>query len=230
MGRTARRWLVGEGTVHHCTWQAHNHSRIFELAGAPELYLSLLAKYKGKYGILIHSFCIMTTHVHVQLKATRGQAAFSGFWRDVNSVFARWYNEQTERCGQVVMERLYSGQVETGGEAPLLVSGYGDRNPVMAGMVRCAKDYAYSSHRHYAYGERHPLIDDLPEYLALGKTDATRRKKYQALCADMEGKAKRRREAQAEERREDLVRATYIGTDAWAKRRRAALKRKNPPS
>jgi len=52
---------------------------------------------------------------------------------------------------------------------------YIDLNPVRAGMVRKAKDYAWSSYRYYAYGEQDDLIDPAPDYLGLSKVAAVRR-------------------------------------------------------
>jgi hypothetical protein len=37
-----------------------------------ELFLSLIGKYKQRYGILIHSYCLMSTHPHVVLTSTQG--------------------------------------------------------------------------------------------------------------------------------------------------------------
>jgi hypothetical protein len=47
---------------------------------------------------------------------------------------------------------------------------YGDLNPVRAGVVKSPKDWKWASYRHHAFGEPDPLIDDAPEYLALGET------------------------------------------------------------
>ena len=43
--------------------------------------------------------------------------------------------------------------------------------------------WAWSSFRHYAYGEPNDLIVDAPEYLSLGHTGPARRKAYLHLFA-----------------------------------------------
>jgi putative transposase len=89
---------------------------------------------------------------------------------------------------------------------------YGDLNPVRAGMVRSPKDYAWSSYRHYAFGDPNPLIDDEPEYLALGHTPAERRLAYRHLFAVPLSAALRTR-------RPDLVDALFYGDADWARQR-----------
>jgi putative transposase len=154
----------------------------------------------------------MGTHPHVVCTSTSGQAAFSAFWKAVNQAFARWYNRARNRRGQVVMERLRSPRIQGGGGHLLAVMRYGDLNPVRAGLVRSAKDWRWSSYRHYAFGERDPLIDDAPEYLELGTTAAQRRRSYQGLHALISTRDLR-------VRRTDLVVSPFIGDQVWVARR-----------
>jgi putative transposase len=99
---------------------------------------------------------------------------------------------------------------------------YGDLNPVRAGIVRAAKSYRWSSYRHYAFGEPNDLITDAPEYLALGTTGPQRRTAYVHLFA-----TKLANELLTA--RPDLVRAPFIGDEAWISTRLAAVAT-GPPS
>src|SRR5689334_18159209 len=125
--RIPRRHLVDENSTNHCTWRSHGYSLVLDSDDAREEFLALLRKYKEKFGIQIHSYCLMGTHPHVMCKATRGQNAFSNFWKVVNWKFARWYNRRTNGRGQVVMERLRSPPVQDG-RHQLEVMRYGDLN------------------------------------------------------------------------------------------------------
>jgi putative transposase len=213
--RTPRRFLVDLGSSNHCTWRSHNYSRVLEEDAAKRVFLSLLGKYAPRHGILIRSYCLMGTHPHVVVVATRGQIEFSRFWKVVNQLFARWYNRQQEsRRGQVVTQRMKSPliQPDSNGRHILTVMRYGDLNPVRAGMVRSPKDYAWSSYRHYAFGEPNPLISDEPEYLALGRTPSQRRLAYQQLFALPLTRTLRTR-------RPDLVEAPFVGNPDWVHER-----------
>ncbi len=53
-------------------------------------------------------------------------------------------------------------------QASCSIMRYGDLNPVRAGLVKSPKDWQFSSYRHYAFGEKNPLIDDASDYVALG--------------------------------------------------------------
>ena len=215
MPRIPRRLLVDLGSTNHCTWRSHNCSRVLEDDVAKRFFLDLVAKYAPRHGILVRSYCLMGTHPHVVVVATRGQEEFSRFWKVVNQLFARWYNgRQQSRRGQVVTQRMKSPLIQPGasGRHVLTVMRYGDLNPVRAGMVRAPKDYAWSSYRHYAFGESNELIDDEPEYLALGRTPAQRREAYRQLFARSLSETLR-------VRRPDIVEGAFYGDVDWALQR-----------
>jgi putative transposase len=171
-------------------------------------FLELMARYKDRFGIVIHSYCLMGTHPHVVCRSTLGQRAFSSFWKLVNQGFARWHNRQTGGRGQVVMERLGSPRIQPGGRHVIDVMQYGDMNPVRARLARRARDWAWSSHAHYAYGRPDPLLTDPPEYVALGRTRFERCRAYLRMFTRL---ALRR----VDEWRRDFVRSPYIGDPSW---------------
>jgi putative transposase len=209
--RIPRRLLVDLGSTNHCTWRSHNFTRVLESDDSKRFFLTLLEKYSPRHGVLIRSYCLMGTHPHVVVVATRGQEEFSRFWKLVNNLFARWYNrQQRSRRGQVVTQRMKSPKIQPGanGRHVLTVMRYGDLNPVRAGMVRSPKDYAWSSYRHYAFGEPNPLITDEPEYLALGRTAAERRLAYRQLFSMPLSSALRIR-------RPDITESPFYGDPTW---------------
>jgi len=207
MPRIPRGLLVEEGSTNHCTWRSHGHALVLESDEARVHFRSLLRKYKEKYGILIQSYCLMGTHPHVMCLSTKGQEAFSSFWKQVNWGFARWYNRRTKGRGQVVMERLRSPRIQDG-QHQLVVMRYGDLNPVRAGLVVSPKDWKWSSYRHYAFGEPDDLITDAPEYLALGRNGVERREAYRHLFASP-------LDTELRYRRPDLVHGPFVGDRAW---------------
>jgi putative transposase len=222
MARLPRSALVFEGSVNHCTWRSHDHSLVLDSPEDKRRFLTLVAEYKGRFGIRLISYCVMGTHPHLVVRSTLGQKAFSAFWKVVNQRFARWYNHKSQRRGQVVMERLNSGLIQDGRHL-LTAMRYGDLNPVRAGLVRSPKDFRWSSYRHYALGERNDLIDEVAtEYLGLGKTPAQRRRAYVHMFA-------RALSAQLRIKRPDLVRSPFIGDHDWVGAKLAACGL-SPPS
>ena len=214
MARVPRHLLVDLGSTNHCTWRSHNGTHVFRLDAAKRFFLDLVRKYAGRHGIRVRSYCLMGTHPHVVVVASEGQAEFSRFWQVINHLFARWYNRQEKsRRGQVVTQRMKSPRIQPGahGRHVLYVMRYGDLNPVRAGMVRSPKDYQWSSYRHYAFGEPNALIDDEPEYLALGHTSAQRMEAYRQLFASPLTSSLRTR-------RPDIVEGLFYGDPDWVER------------
>ncbi len=214
MARVPRHLLVDLGSTNHCTWRSHNFSPVLETKTAKRFFLDLVRKYAKRHGILVRAYCLMGTHPHMVVVAGKGQAEFSRFWQIVNHLFARWYNRRHKsRRGQVVTQRMKSPMIQPGanGRHVLTVMHYGDLNPVRAGMVRSPKDYDWSSYKHYAYGEPNDLIEDEPEYLALGRTSAKRRLAYQQLFATPLTSALRIR-------RPDIVEGLFYGDPDWVAR------------
>ena len=219
VGRISRRALVEKDSVNHCTWRCHNLEFLIRGDEEKAKYRELLKKHKPKYGILIVSYDLMDSHPHVVCISPRGQEAFSKFWQVVNQRYARWYNRRHGRRGQVVMERMRSPQIQDDRHL-LNVIRYIDLNPVRAGLVRSAKDWKWSSHRHYALGEPDDLIDDVPAYLNLGKTRRERCLAYRHLFATgLESLLRRRPE---------LVTAPFIGDPSWIRERLATCDRRAP--
>jgi putative transposase len=208
VARVPRTSLVEEDSTNHCTWQAHDHEHVLEAKGAREKLLELIGRYKRRHGILIHSYCLMGTHPHVVCTSTNGQEEFSKFWKVVNHQFAWWFNRRHNRRGQVVMERMRSPRIQPSGNHQLTVMRYGDLNPVRAGLVRSPKDWPWSTYRHYAFGEPNELVDPAPDYLALGRTAAARRKAYRSLFATALTIVLR-------ESRPDLVTLPFVGDAQW---------------
>jgi putative transposase len=215
MARVPRRYLVDLGSTNHCTWRSHNFTRVLEPEAAKRFFLNLVGKYAARHGIRIRAYCLMGTHPHMVVVASKGQAEFSRFWQIVNHLFARWYNRRHKsRRGQVVTQRMKSPMIQPGASARhvLTVMRYGDLNPVRAGLVRSPKDYEWSSYRHYAFGEPNPLIEDEPEYLALGYSPAQRRHAYRQLFAIPLASSLRTRWS-------DIVEGLFYGDPDWVETR-----------
>lgn len=221
MSRIPRRYLVDDTSFNHCFWRSHNLSYVLDDDLARRKLLELIAKYKARFGIRVHSYCLMSSHPHLVLSSPRGQPAFSCFWKLVNYCFARWHNHRHRRRGQVIMQRTSSLLIKPTGAHLLATMRYGDLNPVRASMVRSPKDWPWSSYRFYAYGEANPLIDVAPDYEGLGRTGPQRRRAYRQLFTLPLSAALR-------VHRPDFVRGGFIGDEGWVREKVAALRRKPP--
>lgn len=178
------RWAILEdGSTFHVTWQCHNQDWLLKEPWAKKLYYDLLLKYKDRYQVEIYSYCFMDNHPHLSGKLTR-LAFFSDFFRVVNSFFARAYNREMKRRGQVVMDRFKSPHIQTDRDL-LRVMLYIDLNPKRAGKVNHPKDYPFSSFAYYAYGKEDSLLTPAPSYVELGSTPQRRQEAYRAMIEEI---------------------------------------------
>ena len=183
MANHPRSWIISDHATFHVTWQCHNKDWLLKTPWAKQLYYNLLCKFKDRYQVHIYSYCFMSNHPHLT-GYCNDRVLFSDFFRIVNSLFARIYNQRVKRRGQVVMDRFKSPCLSS--EADLLkVMFYSDLNPKRAAMVKHPKEYEWSSYHYYAYGKKDRLITPAPTYLQLGTSDNERRFRYRLMVEEI---------------------------------------------
>jgi putative transposase len=144
-----------------------------------KVYLAKLKEYSQKLEVSVHSFVLMTNHVHLLLTPTEGNGV-SRLMQSLGRYYVRYINKKYERTGTLWEGRYKSTLIDT--EKYLLtVSQYIELNPVRADMVEQPAEYPWSSFRRNALGTPIELITPHEIYERLAKTDKTRQKRYLAL-------------------------------------------------
>lgn len=133
---------------HHMV-QGINREYIFETNEEKEKYLALLKKYGKQFEIKIIAYCIMNNHVHMILDTERIQN-ISDFMKQVNSIYAMYYNKKKERVGYVYRNRFKSIPIMTREQMHTCIK-YIHMNPVKAEIVKKEEQYKYSSYNDYLY-------------------------------------------------------------------------------
>ena len=208
MPRTAR--VVVPEFAHHVTQRGNAHRDVFFLPADRQVYLGLLQQYSELYALRILGYCLMTNHVHL-LVVPRLEGSLARTMREVHGRYARYRNAIERTSGHVWQNRYYSCPLE--GLRVASVMRYVELNPVRAGLVRVAEDYAWSSaFIHLGGTDRAGLLDQeewrrnwTPEAwaseLRLGEDDAAaiRRATYsgrvvggEGFVAELEGRLQRR--------------------------------------
>jgi len=173
--------LALPGVPLHVIQRGNNRARCFFEDDDYRLYLDCLRRGSAKFGCTVHAYVLMTNHVH--LLVTPGEArAISQLIQWIGRRYVRIVNKRDQRSGTLWEGRFRSSLVDRE-RYFLACQRYIELNPVRAGMVRQARDYPWSSHRHYVDGGRDPLLVPHESYLGLGETPADRRAAYQLLCA-----------------------------------------------
>jgi putative transposase len=145
------------------------------------IYLEKLAAYSRAGHVAIHSFVLMTNHVHLLLTPTDASGP-SRVLQDLGRYYVRYINSEYSRTGTLWEGRFKASMVDSE-RYFLTVSRYVELNPVRAHMVRHPAEYPWSSYRGNALGKSIGLLTPHPVYLALGVSDEKRREAYQELFA-----------------------------------------------
>ena len=144
--------------------------------------LDLLELQARQDEVAIHGYVLMDNHFHLLLTPQTADG-LSHMMQAVGRRYVRYFNDRHGRSGTLWEGRYKSTLVET--ERYLLACMcYIDLNPVRAGLVAQARDYAWSSHSHYAGLRSDRLISPHPLYWALGNTPFAREAAYARLVQD----------------------------------------------
>lgn len=206
--------ILHDESTFHVTWQCHNQSWLLKPRWAKRLYYDLLLKYKDRYQVQIYSYCFMDNHIHLSGRM-QSLDDFSDFFRVVNACFAKRYNKEMKRRGQVIMGRFKSPQIQNE-EALLRVMTYIDLNPKRARKVKHPKQNEFSSYHYYAYGKADPLVTPAPVYLEMAATPERRQALYRErveLILQNDWKEKR-----------PYSSVCFIGNPEWVNRKMRVLR------
>jgi putative transposase len=154
---------VFAGIPHHVTQRGNHRDKVFFDPADAHAYLCLSHAYFRQHEVEVFAYCLMPNHVHLVLTPSRPDGLHRAL-RAVHSQFAQRINRMRSLKGHLWQGRYFSSALDTG--YFLNAVRYVERNPVRAGLVRCAEDYPWSSAAAHC-GLRHdPLIKRLPGMLA----------------------------------------------------------------
>jgi putative transposase len=161
---------------HHIIWRGNNRQAIFADAQDQRLMLALLLEASRQHKVAIHSYVLMTNHLHLLATPTE-EPALSLMMQQIGRSYVRLFNQRQSRTGTLFEGRYKSAVVQT--ERYLLACMvYIDLNPVRAGMVSEPQQYPWSSFSHYAGLQTDPLVTPHPHFWSLGNTPFAREAAY----------------------------------------------------
>jgi len=106
---------------------------------ANETFLYILALAASRYGIRIHTFCVLSNHYHLLL--TDPHARLPAFGQFLDSLVARALNASLGRWESFWAPNSYSAVALPSPQDILDKAAYVLANPVAAGLVRSARDW-----------------------------------------------------------------------------------------
>ena len=140
MARLAR--VVVPGVPHHVTQRGHRRQDVFFCDADRRKFLSLLAEEFRLCGLEIWAYCLMANHLHLVAVPVSADSLGRAM-RRAHSQYALHVNGRQGWSGYLWQGRFYSTPLD---ELHLWSAvRYVERNPVRAGIVPRAEDYAWSS-------------------------------------------------------------------------------------
>jgi putative transposase len=152
--RKRRSWFPG--AKYHITVRGIRRTNLFHDKEDRDFYLSLLEEAKGRYPFILHTFCLMTNHIHLQLQSK--DISISKIMNFINTKYAKYFNQKHHHSGHVFEKRFGSELVDCS-EYELDLSKYIHLNPLKANMVAQLEDYPWSSYPVYAGLINSSLVD-----------------------------------------------------------------------
>jgi REP element-mobilizing transposase RayT len=157
MPRKKRIWYPG--AVYHIVSRGNRKNHLFRDKLDYDFYLDVLRKIKEKFGFSLFSYCLMTNHVHLQIKTEEVE-----IWKlmhRINLFYAKYFNYKYDLVGHVFQGRYFSKLIEDE-FYNLGVSRYIHLNPVEASIVIKAEAYNRSSYPSYLGLREDDLVNDSP--------------------------------------------------------------------
>ena len=138
------------GYTYHIVQRGNNRQPCFTEPENYFVYLKYLGEVLRRYGGSMHSYCLMTNHVHL-LITPETESSISLLMKVLNSRFVMYMNKKYSRTGSIWEGRHKSSAIDS--EQYLLrCYSYIELNPVRANMVESADLYPWSSIHSNAFG------------------------------------------------------------------------------
>ncbi len=178
MPRTARQ--KSQSDIYHIMLRGIDKQNIFEDDEDKEKFLSILKDCQAISGYGIFAYCLMNNHAHILLK--EGKENLGQIFKRIGARYVYWYNWKYQRTGHLFQDRFKSEPVEDDAYF-LSVLQYIHQNPVTAGLVKAAEEYAYSSYKEYIKNKKSSFVDSRYVYEIIEKKEFIRIHKEKADVA-----------------------------------------------
>jgi putative transposase len=164
------------GAFYHVMNRGNSGMDIYRNDRDREKFLEYISKAVERYGIKVHTYCLMTTHYHILIETPHANLSQAIKW--INVSYSVYFNRKRRLSGHVFQGRFKSVLVDAD-EYLKHLSRYIHLNPVRAGMVDHCRDYAWSSYSAFGGYIKSPEWLETDGLMSLfGKDKALSKKRY----------------------------------------------------
>ncbi|MBM7690723.1 REP element-mobilizing transposase RayT [Peribacillus deserti] len=148
MARKKRVWYPG--AAYHLICRGNRGADLFLDDKDRNTYLSMLEETREKYEFFLHSYCLMSNHVHLLLQTISDPTGL--IMSKLNTRYAIYFNKRYQQDGHVFQGRYYAQMIDSI-EYLVQVSRYIHLNPLKAQLVEKPEDYKWSSYQAFLQGK-----------------------------------------------------------------------------
>lgn len=204
------------GAYYHITTRGVGCQNIFFEESDKLMFLEILKEMSKRWAIIIHGYCLMSNHYHLEVEVPEGNLSRSMQW--LNQVYAGHINRTQGRVGHLFQGRFKSVLVEAETHLHLLTR-YIHLNPVRAGIVKRPLDYKWSSYRTYLGLNKRPVWLEVSKTLDnFGISKKEQRTRYRKFVE----------EGLADNPLKEMAFGAILGTNRFIERIRKKLKNGKP--
>ena len=171
--------------MHHITTRGNRRSDLFKDEEDYLMYLAILKEVKTKLPFELYCYCLMTNHVHLEIKTT--DISISKIMKRINQIYAQYFNKKYNYIGHLFQDRYHSEIIKDTAQM-LTTTSYIHLNPVRASMVNRPEEYEYSSYRMYI-GKKEEKLISTERILSCFKDDNKRKLYLDFVESDIKLKA-----------------------------------------
>ena len=137
------------GALYHITSRGNQQQRIFRRVADRKHYLSLLVKYKKKFGFKLYTYALMPNHVHLMIMVSESEdATISKIMQALNTAYTVYFNKKYKQSGHLFQGRFHS-KVVIKENYFWELSRYIHLNPVRANLIKKPEKWRWGSYRIY---------------------------------------------------------------------------------
>lgn len=164
------------GYPHHILHRGNNRQAIFLDPADYQFMLDLLDESARRHEVAVHAYVLMPNHFHL-LVTPKSADGLARMMQAIGRRYVQYFNRRHGRSG-TLWEGRYKSTVIEARTHLLDCMVYIDLNPVRAGLVAAARDYAWSSHDHYIGLRSDKLVTPHPIYWEMDNTPFGREAAY----------------------------------------------------
>jgi len=171
------------GAYYHLINRGNAGEKIFKSIRDREKFLEYLAKAVERFGIVIHTYCLMSNHYHIIVETPQANLSTAIQWLNVS--YAAYYNKKRQRSGHLFQGRFKALLVDAD-EYLSQLSRYIHLNPVRAKMFDAPADYRWSSYPAFIGKVNEPQWLDTGLLARFGKKRRQAAKNYQSFVEEID--------------------------------------------